>query len=196
MRGFAVTSSSILLSIALSQSAIAEGVPDLGPMNCAWDKLAPDEQGRLREEFKVEMVSGFTLHFATPNPAATAAAASACQLSLSPQQMEHLGLALGRRAAEEKARKGISDLGEKPDSIQVVLDKMNAGKREVIGNAFGCPGAHSNVGEWDESVRGAVRRANLRFKNERAYPWVSLGLYSAMAKEGAVRRMNGQAGAC
>ena len=196
MRGFTAISSSILLSIALSPIAVAEGVPDLGPLHCAWDKLPAEEQTRLKDEFKVELGSGFTLHFGEPNTAAVADAARACQLTLAPPQLEHFGLALSRRAAEEKAKKGISDKGEKPESIQTALAKMNEGKREVIGNKFGCTGAHASVSEWDESVKNAVRRANLRFKDGRAYAWVSLGLYAVMAEEGAIRRMNGQADAC
>lgn len=196
MRGITAISSSILLSIALAPIAVAEGVPDLGPLNCAWDKLPAEEQARLKEEFKVELAGGFTLYFGEPNAAAVADAARACQLTLAPPQLEHLGLALSRRAAEEKAKKGISDKGEKPEAIQTALAKMNEGKREVIGNKFGCPGTHAGVSEWDESVRNAMRRANLRFKDGRAYAWVSLGLYAVMAEEGAIRRMNGQAEAC
>jgi hypothetical protein len=52
------------------------------------------------------------------------------------------------------------------------------------------------ISEWDQSLKGAVRRANLRFKDGRAYSWVSLGAYAVMAEEGAVRRMNGNADGC
>jgi hypothetical protein len=52
------------------------------------------------------------------------------------------------------------------------------------------------VAEWDNSVRSAVRRANLRFRNAGAYSWVSLAMYAAMAEEGAVRRMTGRIGVC
>lgn len=197
MRGFALFSASILLSIALSAPAVAEGAPDLSPLACAWGKLPDSEQTRLRDEFKVDLGDGgFTLNFGTANPTATADAARECQLNLAPPQVEQLALALSRRAAEEKARKGIADKGEKPDSIQTALEKMHEGKREMIGNKYGCPGSHPSVKEWDESVKGAVRRANLRFKDGRAYAWVSLGLYAVMAEEGAIRRMSGKADAC
>lgn len=197
MRSFALFSASILVSIALSAPAIAEGAPDLSPLACAWGKLPDAEQTRLREEFKVELGDGgFTLHFGTATPSETMEAARACQLTLAAPQLEHLGLALSRHAAEEKARKGIADKGEKPDSINVALEKMHEGKREMIGNKYGCPGSHTSVSEWDESVKGAVRRANLRFKDGRAYAWVSLGLYTIMAQEGAIRRMSGKADAC
>jgi hypothetical protein len=197
MRGFALFSASILASIALSAPAVAEDAPDLSPLACAWGKLPDAEQTRLRGEFKVELGDGgFTLHFGTATPAGTAEAARECQLTLAPPQLEHLGLALSRKAAEENARKGITDKGEKADSIQAALDKMQEGKREMIGNKYGCPGSHSSVGEWDASVKSAVRRANLRFKDGRAYAWVSLGLYAVMAEEGAIRRMSGKADAC
>jgi hypothetical protein len=197
MRGFALFSASILASIALSAPAVAEDAPDLSPLACAWGKLPDAEQTRLRDEFKVELGDGaFTLHFGAPNPAATADAARGCQLTLAPPQLEQLGLALSRKAAEEKARKGITDKGEKADAIQAALDKMHEGKREMIGNKYGCPGSHTSVSEWDESVKGAVRRANLRFKDQRAYAWVSLGLYAVMAEEGAMRRMSGKGDAC
>jgi hypothetical protein len=196
MRGLAAISSSILVSIALSPSAVAEGVPDMAPLNCAWTKLPAEEQTRLIDEFKVELGNGFTLHFGAPNPAQVTEAARGCGLNLAGPQLENLGLALARRAAEEKAKKGVTDKGEKAESIQTALAKMNEGKREMIGNKLGCPGPHASVGEWDESVKGAVRRANLRFKDGRAYAWVSLGLYTIMAQEGAIRRMNGQADAC
>ncbi|MBL9098370.1 MAG: hypothetical protein JNK07_15680 [Alphaproteobacteria bacterium] len=198
MRKFAAIPSAILFSIALSAPAVAEGAPDLAPLTCAWDKLPPDEQTRLRDEFKVDIKDGgFTLHFAAPTaPAAAGEAARACQLNLAPPQLEHLALGLARHAAAQKARKGVADKGEKPESVDVALEKMNEGKRETIGNKLACPGPHDSVDEWDNSVKGAVRRANLRFKDGRAYSWVSLGLYAVMAEEGAVRRMNGTADAC
>lgn len=197
MRGFALFSASILASIALSPLAVAEGAPDLSPLACAWGKLPDAEQSRLRDEFKVELGDGgFTLHFGAPNPNTAAETARECQLNLAPPQVEQLALALARRAAEEKARKGIAEKGEKPESIQTALGKMHEGKREMIGNKYGCPGSHTSVSEWDESVKGAVRRANLRFKDGRAYAWVSLGLYAVMAEEGAIRRMSGKADAC
>jgi len=197
MRGFALFSASILASIALSAPAVAESVPDLSPLACAWGKLPDAEQSRLRDEFKVELGDGgFTLHFGAPNPNTAVDAARECQLNLAPPQVEQLALALARRAAEEKARKGIAEKGDKADSIQTALGKMHEGKREMIGNKYGCPGSHTSVSEWDESVKGAVRRANLRFKDGRAYAWVSLGLYAVMAEEGAIRRMSGNADAC
>jgi hypothetical protein len=197
MRGFALFSTLILASIALPVSAVAEDAPDLSPLACAWGKLPNPEQTRLLDEFKVQLGDGgFTLHFGAPNPNTAADAARECQLTLAPPQVEQLAIALSRRAAEEKARKGISDKGEKPQAIQTALEKMHEGKREMIGNKYGCPGSHASVSEWDESVKGAVRRANLRFKDGRAYAWVSLGLYAVMAQEGAIRRMSGKADAC
>jgi len=196
MRGILTFSASILASIALAGPAVAEGAPDLSPLTCAWGKLPPTEQARLIDEFKVDLGDGFTLHFGTANPAATAEAASACQLNLAPPQLEHLGLGLARHAAEERAKRGITEKGEKPEAIALALKEMNSGKREVIGDKYGCPGPHRSVAEWDRSVGNAVNRARLRFRDQRALAWVSLGLYAAMAKEGAVRRMAGKAGAC
>jgi hypothetical protein len=198
MRGIAAIPATILFSIALSAPAVAESAPDLAPLTCTWEKLSPEEQSRLRDEFKVEIKhGGFTLHFAAPTaPASAGEAACACELNLTPPQLEHLAFGLARHAAAQKARKGVADRGEKPESIDVALGKMNEGKRETIGNKFACPGPHNSVDEWDNSVKGAVRRANLRFKDGRAYSWVSLGLYAVMAEEGAIRRMNGKADAC
>ena len=106
MRSFALFSASILVSIALSAPAIAEGAPDLSPLACAWGKLPDAEQTRLREEFKVELGDGgFTLHFGTATPSETMEAARACQLTLAAPQLEHLGLALSRHAAEERRAK-------------------------------------------------------------------------------------------
>jgi hypothetical protein len=196
MRGFATLSAVILLPLALAAPAAADA-PDLSPLACAWDKLPTAEQTRLVEDFKVELLEGsFRLHFGIADAASAADAARQCNLALAPPQAEHLALALARRAAEMKARKGISDRGENPDSIQVVLGKMHEGKREAIGDRLSCPGPHAMISEWDQSLKGAVRRANLRFKDGRAYSWVSLGAYAVMAEEGAVRRMNGNADGC
>ncbi|MCE9524284.1 MAG: hypothetical protein K8S25_17835 [Alphaproteobacteria bacterium] len=180
------------MTILFYSTASAQAAPDISPVSCTWGKLPVVEQTRLIDEFKVEVLDGsFTLHFAAANAATAAAAATACQLSASPAQAESLALALSRHAATEKAKKGIADKGESPAAIQTALEKMHEGKREVIGDALACPGPHPMVKEWDESVKGAVRRANLRFKDGRAYAWVSLGLYAFFAEEGAVRRMNG-----
>ena len=103
---------------------------------------------------------------------------------------------LSRRAAVEKAKKGIADKGENPAALQKAIDKMHEGKRELIGDKLACPGPHERVGEWDELVRNAVRKANLGFKDGRAYAWVSLGLYASFAQEGALRRMAGKAEPC
>jgi len=166
-------------------------------LQCAWEKLAQGEQKRLIDEFKVDLKEGgFTIHFANADAAAVTQAAAACTLNLAPGQAEHLALALSRHAAEEKAKKGIADKGEDPNALRVALGKMHERKREVMGDALGCPGPHSMTKEWDESMKGAIRRANLRFKDGRAYSWVSLGLYSIVAQEGAVRRMLGKASAC
>lgn len=197
MRGFVLFSASILASSVFSLPAAAESVPDLSPLTCAWDKLSAEERARLTDEFKVELNDGgFTLYFGAPNPAATNDAARECQLNLAPPQLEHLGLALARRGAEEKAKSGITEKGENPETIRTALGKMNEDKREIIGNKIGCPGPHPRVTAWDQSVASAVRRANLRFKNDRARAWVSLGLYAIMGQEGAIRRMSGQADAC
>ena len=197
MRSFAAISTSILFSIAAAVPAVAEGAPDLSPLNCAWTKLPTAEQTRLRDEFEVKLTDGsFTIFFGTPNAATAAETARECQLNLTPQQIDNLAVALSRRAAVEKAKAGIAAKGEKPESIQTALAKMHEGKREVIGNRLSCPGPHNMVTEWDESVKGAIRRANLRFNDGRAYSWVSLGLYASMAEEGAMRRMNGGAEAC
>lgn len=196
MRGFKTLSISILLTCGFSASAWADA-PDLGPLVCAWEKLPAVEQARLRDEFKVELKDkNFTLLFAEPNAASAADAARACQLTVTPAQTEQLALGLSRHAAVEKAKKGIADKGEDPGSLQKALEKMHEGKREVIGDKLACPGPQSMVTEWDESVRGAVRRANLGFKDGRAYSWVSMGLYAIFAEEGAMRRMMGKADAC
>lgn len=196
MRPTVTILATVLLTFAAATPASAE-VPDLSPLACAWDKLPVSEQTRLLDEFKVELRDGgFTLNFGKADAFNTAEAAKQCQIAVAGDQGDHLALALARRAAEEKAKKGIAERGEKPESIQIALGKMHEGKRETIGNVLGCPGAHDMTKEWDVSVANAVRRANLRFENGRAYSWVSLGLYSIMAQEGAMRRMSGKADAC
>jgi hypothetical protein len=197
MRGFATVSSAILLSIAIATPAVADDAPDLSPLACAWDKLPAAEQARLSEEFKVELLDGsFKLHFGVADAANSANAAQQCNLNLTAAQVEHLSAGLARRAGEMKAKKGIADRGENPESIQIVLGKMHEGKREVIGDRLSCPGPHAMVKDWDQSMKGALRRANLRFQDGRAYSWVSLGVYAVMAEEGAVRRMAGKADGC
>lgn len=196
MRGFATLSAVILLPLALAVPAAAEA-PDLSPLACTWEKLPASEQTRLIDDFKVELLEGsFRLHFGMADAASSAEAARQCDLVLASAQVEHLALGLARRAAEMKARKGISGRGENPDSIQVVLGKMHEGKRETIGDRLSCPGPHAMISEWDQSLKGAVRRANLRFQDGRAYSWVSLGVYAVMAEEGAIRRMAGKADGC
>lgn len=196
MRSFATSFVSILATIALPAIAHAEP-PDTSGLTCAWGKLGETEQKRLIDEFEVELrEGGFSIHFAKADAGSATQAAAACTLTLAPGQADHLALALSRHAAEQKAKKGIADKGEDPQALRTALGKMHEGKREVIGDALGCPGPHSMVTEWDESLKGAIRRANLRFKNGRAYAWVSLGLYAIVAQEGALRRMAGKASAC
>lgn len=196
MRSFATSFIAILVTIAVFPIAHAEP-PDMTGLQCAWEKLAESEQRRLTDAFKVDLrEGGFTIHFASADTGAATQAAAACALNLAPGQADHLALALSRRAAEEEAKKGISDKGEDPKALRTALGKMHQGKREVMGDALGCPGPHSMVTEWDESLKGAIRRANLRFKDGRAYAWVSLGVYAIVAQEGALRRMVGKASAC
>jgi hypothetical protein len=95
-----------------------------------------------------------------------------------------------------KAGQGIADHGGSASAIEQALAKMHEGKREAIGNAMACPGPHAMVGEWDESVKSAVRKANLRFEDGRAYPFVALALYAVMAEEGAMRRVAGAVEPC
>lgn len=192
-----VTSIVPVLLIFGATAAYADAPPDLAPLNCAWEKLPVSEQTRLIDEFKVELRDkGFLLHFGKADTFNTGEAARQCQLTVENEQIEQLALGLARKAAEEKAKKGIADRGEKPESIQLALTKMHEGKRERIGDALACPGSHGMMKEWDDSVGNAVRKANLRFENTRAYSWVSLGVYAVMAQEGSVRRMAGKADAC
>lgn len=196
MRSFAAFSSSILLPIAVAMPVVAEPAPTTA-IACAWDKLPADEQTRMRDEFQVKLHEGsFTIYFGAPNVAGATQAARECQLNLPPQQLELLAVVLSRHAAVEKAKAGISARGDDPALIQGALAKMHEGKRQRIGDRLSCPGAHSMVKEWDESVGAAMRRARLRFNNSGTYAWISLGIYANMAQEGAIRRMNGQAEPC
>ena len=191
---------SMILAVALcalGTGTTGAATPDLAPSACAWEKLPAEEQSRLRAGFKVEVGDGgFTLAFADSNSGAAADAARLCNLNLTPEQTQHFGAALSRHAATLQAAKGVADRGESPSAIQASLAKMHEGKRERIGDTLSCPGPHSMVKEWDSSVMSAVKKANLRFKNGAAYSWVSLGVYAAMAEEGAMRRTAGQAEAC
>lgn len=197
MRGFATISTSILLAIAAAAPSFAQGAPDVAALTCAWDKLPAAEQTRLRDEFQVKLLNGsFMIFFGAPNAAGAADSARDCQLTLAPPQVEQLAVALSRRAAVEKAKAGIAARGDDPALIQTALGKMHEGKREKIGDGLSCPGPHPMVKEWDESVKGAMRRANLRFNNAGTYSWISLGLYANMAEEGAMRRMNGGTASC
>jgi hypothetical protein len=193
MRGFAT----LFATLAFLSTATASDDAGTSPVGCAWDKLPVTEQTRLRDEFKVELrEGGFTILFANLGAATAAEAARQCQLNTSPAQNENLALGLARHAAVEKAKQGIADRGEDPGALQKALAKVHEGKRETIGNRLGCPGPHDMVGEWDSSIKGAIRKANLGFKDGRAYSWVSLGLYAMMAEEGTTRRMAGMTDAC
>ena len=193
MRAFAA----LILSLGFYSILSAHAATDLSPIGCAWDKLPAAEQTRLRDEFKVELKQGsFDIIFANPDAGPAGEAARQCELTVTPAQIEQLALGVARRAAEEKAKKGITDHGESADSVAVALGKVHEGKREVIGDALACPGPHAMVGEWDESLKNAIRKANLGFKNGRAYAFVSLALYAIMAEEGTMRRMAGTADAC
>lgn len=197
MRGFALFSAAILVSIALCVPAVAEGAPDATALSCAWDKLPAVEQTRLREGFEVKLLeASFVIHFGAPDSTSAAQTARDCQLNLAPAQVDHLAVALSRRAAVEKAKAGIAVRGDDPALIQGALVKMHEGKREKIGDRLSCPGPHSMIKEWDDSVRSAMRRARLRFNNSGTNAWISLGVYANMAEEGAIRRMSGKAEAC
>lgn len=138
MRGYATTFVSFVLTIGAG-SAFADA-PDMAPLDCAWGKLAAAEQTRLHDGFKVDIKEGgFTRYFADHDAASTAEAARACQLTTTPAQTEQLALGLSRRAAVEKAKKGIIEKGEDPASLNVASDKMHKGKREMIGDKLACP---------------------------------------------------------
>lgn len=193
MRGIATIAATVLIY----STAFASTAAIASPVSCAWGKLPPTEQTRLRKEFKVDLRDGgFTILFANPDAAAATEAARQCELNATPPQIENLALGLARRAGIENARQGIVDKGEDPASLEKALAKVHAGKREMIGNRLSCPGPHESVGEWDASLRSSIGKARLGFQNARAYSWVSLGLYAIMAEEGAVRRMAGTAGPC
>ncbi len=196
MRGISTLAATAAAFAALT-TATASAAPDLSPLACVWENLPPAEQERLAEGFRVDLSDGnFKLIFATPNLASAAEPMKQCQLALNAQQAEALGHGLARHAAVGKAKQGIADRGEEPESVALALAKMNEGKREAIGDTLSCPGPHAMVGDWDSSVMKAVRKARLGFQNGSAYSWVSLAMYATMAEEGAVRRMNGKAGAC
>lgn len=197
MYGYAPILTTILLAIAATSPAIAQSAVDPAAVTCAWEKLAAAEQTRLRDEFQVKLLDGgFVMHFGAPSAASAAEAAQACQVALTPPQIEQLGVVLSRRAAVEKSKAGIAARGDDPALIQGALAKMHEGKREKIGDKLSCPGPHSMVKEWDESVAGAMRRARLRFNNAGTYPWISLGVYANMAEEGAMRRLKGGTATC
>jgi hypothetical protein len=187
----------LILWTAICSTSGAQAAPDLSPIGCAWDKLPAAEQSRLIDSFKVELKDKtFTLFYAQADVASATEAAHQCQLTVSPAQAEHLALALSRRGGEERAKKGIAERGESVDSVQKALAKVHEGKREVIGNRLGCPGPHVRVIDWDESIRNAIRKANLGFNNGRAYAFVTLALYAIMGQEGAMRRMAGGGESC
>ena len=193
MRGFAA----LFATLAFFSTIAAGAAADTSPLGCAWDKLPTTEQTRLRKEFKVELRDGgFTILFANPDTATAGDAAQQCQLNSTPSQIENLALGLARHAAVENARKGIADKGEDPASLEKALAHVHEGKRETIGNRLACPGPHDMIGEWDQSLKRAIGKAKLGFKDARAYSWVSLGLYAIMAEEGAMRRMDGKADPC
>ncbi len=186
-----------MLAASLATAETAKAAPDLSPIACVWDKLPAAEQQRLRAGFKVDLRRGsFTLSFASADPAPALDATQHCQLTLSAPQTLALAEGLARHAAALQAKLGISDRGEKPESVELALDKMHEGKRELIGDRLSCPGPHSMVKEWDTSVGNGIGRANLRFQNRGALSWLSLAMYAVMGEEGTARRMNGQADTC
>jgi hypothetical protein len=195
MRRIPTLSTAIVVS--MTTLAPAQAAPDLSPLACVWQKIPPAEQQRLEEGFKVDLSGGgFKLIFATSNQDPAAQAAPECQLTLKPAQIAALADGLSRHAAVKRARLGISDRGEKPESADLALAHMNEGKRETIGLTLSCPGPHAMVAEWDNSVKRAVRKANLQLQNQGAYSWVSLAMYAIMAEEGAARRMTADGAGC
>ena len=197
MHGNSTFSAIAILAASLATTGTASAAPDLSPIACVWDKLPAAEQQRLRAGFKVDLGKGsFTLSFAAADPAPALDATQHCQLTPNAPQALALAEGLARHAAALQAKLGISDRGEKPESVELALDKMHEGKRELIGNLLSCPGPHSMVKEWDSSVGSGIGRAKLRFQNRGALSWLSLAMYAVMAEEGAARRMNGQAEAC
>jgi hypothetical protein len=196
MRGISTFSAMAVTAAVLLATSTAHAAPDVSPLTCVWDKLPPAEQERLIAGFKVDLSNGFELTFAPADSTPLASPIQDCHLTLSAPQVAALGEGLARHAGARQARLGISDRGEKPESVEIALDKMHQGKREIIGDRLSCPGPHSMVHDWDDAVRKGIRRANLGFRNGAAYPWVSLAMYAVMGQEGAVRRMNGKADAC
>ena len=192
----AVTALVLLLGVFIAPAAQA-AAPDLSPFSCAWEKLPAAEQTRLRDGFRVDLKDkSFIIFFGDADTASATQAAQQCQQTLSGSQAEHFALGLARHAGALKAGQGVVDHGGTLDAVQNALSKMHEGKREVIGDKLACPGPHPMVVEWDESLKSAVRRANLRFENVRAYSYVSLALYALMAEEGAMRRVAGTAEPC
>jgi len=197
MHGNSTFSAIAIFAASLAAASTASAAPDLSPIACVWGKLPAAEQERLRAGFKVDLGKGsFTLSFAAADPASTLEPTQHCQLTLNAAQALGLAEGLARHAAALQAKLGISDRGEKPESVELALEKMHEGKREVIGDRLSCPGPHSMVKEWDSSVNSGIGRANLGFRNRSALPWLSLAMYAVMAEEGAARRMNGQAETC
>jgi len=197
MRRNSTISAVAILAASLATSGAALAAPDLSPLACVWDKLPATEQQRLRAGFKVDLGRGsFALSFAAGDPAPAVDAMQQCQLALDTPKSQALAEGLARHAAALQAKLGISDRGEKPESVELALDKMHEDKRELIGDRLSCPGPHTMVREWDSSVSSGIGRANLQFRNRGALSWVSLGMYAVMAEEGAARRINGQAEPC
>ena len=186
-----------ILAASLATSGAALAAPDLSPLACVWSKLPATEQDRLRAGFKVDLGRGnFTLSFAAGDPAPAFDAMQQCQLTLDTPKSKALAEGLSRHAAALQAKLGILDRGEKPESVELALDKMHEGKRELIGDSLSCPGPHSVAREWDSSVASGIGRAKLQLRHQSAKPWVSLAMYAVMAEEGAARRMAGQTEPC
>lgn len=186
------------LFLASAFVANAEVATDLAPINCAWSKLSPAQQERLRDGFTIDNSGPERIfQFVQPSPEQTQAAAAACQLSYDAAQLAELRPALAAKSGEEVARMGIANRGLlKPDIVDRAMEKMHAGNRKVIGDTLACPGSQEIKRDWDRSVFRAMRRTNIKIVDGRTVSLISIAMLWIMKEEGHIRRINGTAPPC
>ena len=94
-------------------------------------------------------------------------------------------------------RMGVATRGVlQSDAVDRALERMHAGKRQIIGDALSCPDESTIRSEWDQSLISGMRRARFTTVDGRRVALVAIAMYSIMTQEGHMRRINGTSPSC
>ncbi len=187
----------VLCALIAAPASAAEAV-DMTPVTCGWSQLSQSEQTELREAFSAGQThTAMILQYTSPTAAQVQRVMQACHLTFNDAQAGYYALALGRKAAEELARWGIDHRGAiKSAMVDKSLAQMHPGKRVMIGDALSCTPSAKILGEWDQSVISAMRRAYVKTVDGRTVALMGIAMFSVFAQEGYMRRIAGTAPPC